>query len=444
MSTTAHLFTQAGDGTTNIDSWLTQETNNINKEIHRYALHTSPWYDLIRKKEFPQGQGYTLSTLIYERTLPNTGANGDADASTMGLSWTNVAGTLLSADALTNSLGQSFAGASEDHLGPQDSKSYLHFQRSLKRYNLKKAIMETPRLSTEDLMFSFEGAQQLSAIVELMKEAITRSWVERNRDEYDRSCSVLVPCLTTGTPFVTTIDVSAGTAFEGTQTWAVDFDNDFVASGVDVDYTPTAHLSVKILKKAHSRLVRQGAGMNAYGMSSARPVFGVVLSPEASDFLIQEAGTRSDLRETPMASKLLEPLGVEKSIHGFAHICDDLAPRMSITDGAATRVFPETMINGVLSDNPAYETADYEVAYLLHQDVMNCCIPKPNTGTGAVNFSPVDYVGNTKWLNIENEVTNPDGTIGFFRSVLASASELVKTKFGIAFVFKRTSAAPAA
>jgi len=443
MSTTAHLFAQGGDGTVNIDTWLTQETNNIMPEIHKYSLHLSPWIDLIKKKEFPSGQGYELSTLIYERTLPNTGTNASADAGTLGLSWTNL-GSQLGSNALTDSLGQSFAGASENHLGPQDAKSYLHFQRSIKRFNLKKAVLESPRLSTEDLMVSFQGAQQLSAIIELMKEAITRSWIERNRDEYDRACSLLIPCLTASTPFVTTIDVSAATLFEGVQTWAVDFNNDFVTSGVDVDYTPSAHISNKILDRLYLKMIRAGAGKNAFGVESARPVLGLVISSEGSYYIQTESTFREDVRKSTRVNDLLKPLGVDTSFRGWAHIVDDLAPRMSISSGTATRIYPETMTNGILSDNPSYETADYEIAYALHQDVMSSLIPKPTTGVGMASFSAVDYVGNLKWLNIPNEVTNPDGNIGFFRAVMSSASELTLTKFGAAIVYKRTVTTPAA
>ena len=445
MSTTAHLFTQGGDGTVNIDTFLTQETNNILPEIHRYALHLSPWYDLIEKGSFPHGQGYELSTLIYERTLPNTGANANADAGTLGLNWTNLGGTLLNANTLTDSLGQNFAGASEDHLGPQDAKSFVHFQRSIKRFNLKKAVLESPRLSTEDLMVSFQGAQQLSAIIELMKEAITRSWIERHRDEYDRACSLLVPCLATGTPFVTTIDVSASTVFEGVQSWGVDYNNDFVDTGVDIDYTPTAHVSNKILDRLYTKWVRFGAGKDAWGMESGRPCLGLVISSEASYFIHTESGFREDIRKSSKVDDLLKPLGVDTSFRGYCHIIDDLAPRMTIAgSGVATRVYPETMTNGILSDNPAYDTADYEVAYLLHKKVMRSLIPQPVTGAGAATFDPISYVGDLKWKNIPNEVTNPDGNIGFFRSVMSSASEFVLTKFGAAIVYKRTSTTPAA
>jgi hypothetical protein len=56
----------------------------------------------------------------------------------------------------------------------------------------------------------------------------------------------------------------------------------------------------------------------------------------------------------------------------------------------------------------------------------------------------VNYRGDFKWTNILNEITNPDGTIGFFRGILASATKPIKTDFGYAILFKRDSTTPAA
>jgi hypothetical protein len=444
MSSTAHLFAQT-DGTTNIDTWLTQEAGRIGKRIYRHHLHTSPWTDLIKMGEFQQGMGYKLSTLIYERVLPNTGANASADAATLGLAWTDL-GALQNSDAFTNSLGQNFANTLADSLGPQDAKSFLHFARSIKQYNLKKAVIESPRMSTEDLMFSFEGPQQLAAIMELMNEAVQRSWIERHRDEYDRACANLVPCMASSTTVRTTVGVSAGTLKEGTQTWAVDYNNDFVTSGVDLNQIPTAHVSNKILDNLRNRLVRAGAGRNAYGVEDGAPVFGLVISSEASYYIKTESGFREDVRKSPRVSELLAPLGVSGSFRGFYHIIDDLAPRMTIdgSTGVAARVYPETMTDGILSTNAAYETADYEVAYILHSEVIECEVPMPKAGAGQVRFDPLSYRGDFKWLNIPSENLNPDGTIGFFRGVLASASKLIKPRFGYAIVYKRTSTVPAA
>jgi len=429
------LFTQT-DGTTAIDTILTQEANRIGQDIHRRTVHTSPWMDLIKQTAFPDGMGYTLGTLIYDRALPTTSANG----STLGLSWTDVGASEASSNNVTTpSLEQLLAGAKDTNIGPQSGKSYIQFARQLKQYSLKRAVVESPRINVEDLRFAAYRTEQLRAVMDALTESTKYSWEERYRDEYDRVCANFVPCLTSGTPVVTTIDQSASTKFEGTATVSVDLNNDFVTSGTDVDYTPTAYLSNKVLDMIYFRLVRGGAGTNAYGRENGRPVFSLVASSEASYFLQTEAGFRDDVRyNSAKVSELIAPLGVEKSFRGFYHLVDDLAPRFTVSGGTLTRVHPYTASSGIISTNAAYETADYEAAYVLHQDVMESQIPEPVSGSNGLKFDPVNYRGKFAWKNIPSVDLNPDGTIGFFRGVLASASKPIRTEFGFVILFKRT------
>jgi hypothetical protein len=141
-------------------------------------------------------------------------------------------------------------------------------------------------------------------------------------------------------------------------------------------------------------------------------------------------------------------LGVEKSFRGFYHLIDDLAPRFNAInaneDTDVVRILPYDSASGLVSVADAYVSASYEIAYVLHTDVMEAVIPSPFGGGGAVKFDPVSYKGEFKWTNIADAETNPDGTIGFFRGILASASKPLKTDLGYAIVFKRDSTTPAA
>ena len=141
-------------------------------------------------------------------------------------------------------------------------------------------------------------------------------------------------------------------------------------------------------------------------------------------------------------------MGIEKSFRGFYHLIDDLAPRFTHSDddgtGTLTRVQPYTATAGVITLNASYETATYEAAYVLHMDVMESQIPEPISGSNGLTFDPVNYRGKFNWKNIPSVDLNPDGTIGFFRGVLASATKPIKTEFGYVFLFKRTSTTPAA
>lgn len=436
------LFVQT-DGTTAIDTILTQEANRIGQDIHRRTVHVSPWMDLIKQSAFPSGMGYTLGTLIYDRALPTTSANG----STLGLSWTKLSPDTHAQDTLQtgSTLDQVLIGARDTNLGAQSGKSFIQFARQLKQYDLRRAVVESPRINVEDLRFAAYRQEQLRAVMDALTDSTRYSWEERYRDEYDRLCANLVPCLTSGTPIVSTIDLSAGTRFEGTQTVSVDLNNDFVVSGTDIDYTPTANISNKILDSIYFRLVRSGAGTNAYGRENARPVFSLVCSSEASYALISESGIRDDYRyNNAKVGDLIAPLGVERSHRGFYHLVDDLAPRFTVSSGTLTRVFPYTATSGVISENAAYNTATHEAAYVLHQDVMESQIPEPITGANGLTFDPLTYRGKFDWKNIPSVDLNPDGTIGFFRGVLASASKPIKTEFGYVLLFKRDTTTPAA
>jgi hypothetical protein len=307
----------------------------------------------------------------------------------------------------------------------------MSFARQLKQYSLKRATIESPRINVEDLRFAAYRTEQLRAVMDALTDATRYSWEERYRDEYDRVCANYVICEPTGTTIT-----SSGK--EGNQSADIDFGA--------ATTTPSANVSNKILDSIYFRLVRAGAGTNAYGRENARPVFALVCSSEASYALQTEAGFRDDVRyNNAKVSELIAPLGVEKSFRGFYHLIDDLAPRYTDDgDGNLTRVQPYTASSGVVTPNASYETAPIEAAYILHQDVMESQIPEPISGSNGLTFDPVNYRGKFAWKNIPSIDLNPDGTVGFFRGVLASASKPIKTEFGFVVLFKRDSTTPAA
>lgn len=424
-------FSNPTDSNTAIDTILTQEANRIGQDIHRRTLHVSPWMDLIKQTAFPDGMGYTLGTLIYDRALPTTTANG----STLGNSWIDVGGSEAASLATASTLDQILIGAKDTNIGAgsnaANGKSFISFGRQLKQYSLKRATVESPKINVEDLRFAAYRTEQLRAVMDALTDATRYSWEERYRDEYDRICGNYVICEATGTTIVST-------GKEGNQS----ADIDFGASTA----TPSANVSNKILDSIYFRLVRAGAGTNAYGRENARPVFALVCSSEASYALQTEAGFRDDVRyNNAKVSELIAPLGVEKSFRGFYHLIDDLAPRFTDDgDGNLTRVQPYTATSGIITPNASYETAPIEAAYVLHQDVMESQIPEPISGSNGLTFDPVNYRGKFNWKNIASVDLNPDGTIGFFRGVLASATKPIKTEFGFVVLFKRDSTTPAA
>lgn len=449
------MATFQADGDTSltlIDAALVQEAGRIGADIHKRALHTSPWTDLIKQTAFPEGMGYTQQTMIYDRALPTTDSTGNS----AGITWADIAVTETS-DTLNQSLtvgtqplakaGKQFAGDRGDNTA-SSVRSYINFSRKLKPYTLRRANVESPKISLEDLRFAVYRQDQLRAIMDLMTEATQYTWENRYRDEYERLSGKVMFAKATGTVVQSVVDSDGDNAadddFEGVSLSDIDILTSSTANG---DATPDANISNAILDKAYFQLVRQGAGREAYGRENGRPVFGLVCSSEASYALQTEAGFRDDVRyNQARVSELIAPLGIEKSFRGYYHLVDDLAPRFDIdgVTGAVTRILPYTTTAGIVADNPAYETASYEAAFILHSEVMESQIPNPFSGSNGVTFDPCDYKGKFSWLNIKHEEKNPDGTTGFFRGVLASASKPIKTEFGHVILFKRDSGTAAA
>jgi len=439
-------------GVTAINTILAEEANRIGSDIYQHTLHTSPWLDLTKQSAFPDGMGYQLSTLVYDRAVATTAQNGN----TAGVNFTAVGTLSTGGNQFNTSIvgGQALDDAADNvqggrGTGSNDNRSYVQFGKQLKKYSLERGIIESPRISLEDLRFAAHRQDQLRAIMDVMTQVTRRSWENRYRDEYEKVAANLVPCLASATPFLTLVDNAGdGTAtdlFEGVDLNGIKLNT---SGAANADVTPTANISNAIMDKIYYRLVRAGAGTNAYGRENGRPVFAAVMSSEASYRLMTEsAAIRDDIRyNNSRVSELIAPLGVEKSFRGFYHLVDDLAPRFSYngTTGIISKVEPETVTGGVAKPNPSYDSASYEAMYIMHPEVCEALIPNPLSGSNGLTFNPVQYRGQFKWTNILNEITNPDGTIGFFRGILASATKPIKTEFGYVVLFKRDDADPAA
>ena len=435
-----------------INTILTQEAGRIGADIHKATLHTSPWIDLIKQATFPEGMGYTLSTLIYDRALPVAALDQDiADAGAIvGTNWNALGNTQGSATAgfVANSTESTIAGPTGDH-----NVNIVDFSKVLKSYSLSRAVIESPRINVEELRYAAHRAEQLRAIMDLLKESTRQSWENRYRQQYDKQCDNIVYAKTASSIFATGGEGKATHSTDSDELLDVDAATTAGGDGGTGDNVvdATANISNALLDKIYYQLVRKGAGTNAGGIENGRPVFTLVCSSEASYQLMTEAGFRDDVRyNNSKVSDLIAPLGVEKSFRGFYHLIDDMLPRFNaaLTGGndnlVEVPVYDVDHGNKKVVMNAAYDSAAIEVAYILHQDVMESLIPAPISNVNGLTFDPVSYKGDFKWTNIPDVVRNPDGNIGFFRGIMASASKPIKTDFGYVILFKRDSSTPAA
>ena len=323
----------------------------------------------------------------------------------------------------------------------------------MKTYKLSRAVIESPRINVEELRYAAHRAEQLRAIMDLLKESTRNSWETRYRQQYDKLCDNVVFAKSASSIFSTGAEGKVTHSNDATETLlnVDDTVTDGGDAGSDNNVDSNANISNALLDKIYFQLVRKGAGANAYGRENGRPVFTLVCSSEASYQLMTEAGFRDDVRyNNAKVSDLIAPLGVEKSFRGFYHLIDDMAPRFNVAltgndnNLVEVPVYDVDQTNNKVKVNAAYDSAEIEAAYVLHQDVMESLIPAPIGNVNGLTFDPVSYKGDFKWTNIPDVIRNPDGQIGFFRGIMASASKPIKTDFGYIILFRRTSSTPAA
>jgi hypothetical protein len=388
-----------------LNTVLATESNRLGPTIARKTLNTSVWQKLIKQEAWPDEMGEVISMLTYQRSLPNAKLN-----------WKQIRATAIGSEA--------------QHPAAQT----VEFKQSLRQYGLQHTAVESPQFDVTGMRFSFKRKEQLNNIYAILEDAVRYSWDERKRDEYIRLAErkiVVAP----GLPESSVVPAAVGSDEAGYTTNASAF----------VQVQPTSELTQSVLSKVRQNLLRTGARNNPLGMENGAPVFGLICSSETSERLItQNSETRNDLRYAE-PSELVKPLGVERSFKGFYHLIDDSMPRYTFSSGAFTEVPYWIKVNGTWVYNSAYENADYEASIIFQQDVYSMLMPAPQTAPGGnTKFDPQNFRGDFKFLNVPNvdptsAYYNPDGTLGFFRGVLASGSKPGRPEYGVVFIHQRST-----
>ena len=277
------LVNVGNDGASdNINTILTQEAGRIGADIHKATLHTSPWIDLIRQSTFPEGMGYTLSTLVYDRALPITPLThdlGDGSGQSVGVDWSAV-GTEQNSASRGFTGGQTESTAS---IPTEDANvNIIDFSKELKTYKLSRAVIESPRINVEELRYATHRAEQLRAIMDLLKESTRNSWETRYRQQYDKLCDNVVFAKSASSIFSTGAEGKVTHSNDSTETLlnVDDTVTDGGDAGADNNVDSNANISNALLDKIYFQLVRKGAGANAYGRENGRPVFTLVHAPD--------------------------------------------------------------------------------------------------------------------------------------------------------------------
>lgn len=408
--------------TYSVEQLLVRESGRIGPDIYRKTVDTSPWLKLVKQDAWPDEMGDSISTLIYERSLPYD-SNG-----ALKTNWTNLASNAVVGDAND---GTGTDSASSNAVAPLGGT--VEFGTRLRSYNLQHTSLNSPDVSLNDLRFPLKRKEQLSNIMSILTESTREVWIERYRDEYIRLAeNKLTAKLDNASAFGITVQTNG--SFAAPSNTAAD----------------NLELTQGMLDRIYFALLRDGAAAEAYSRINGAPVFLLITSMEASDALIRaNADVRQDFRWSDRVSELLAPLGVQRTYRNYFHLVDPFLPRYNYTGGAWVRVRPYTRVaagdanpRGVRYDlNPNYLTAEYEDSVIFCPTVFTSLVPKPLSGFGSMEFAPQNYRGEFTWRNIPDREKNPDSTVGFFRGIFANGSKPIFPNHG--YIIRHKRSAPA-
>lgn len=330
-SPTTHAYT--------IQQQFINESGRIGSDIFRYAYDTSPWARVIKRGLWPDGMGDQISVLNYERALAGTNGKG---------TWSSHRATGVSdANPSAIAIGRGLPNA-----------TVVQFTQRLRQYNLAWTAVESPRIDVRDAAFSFQFKEQMKMMYDGLIDAAMRVWSYRTREEYFRLVGnkVIIGTPETGTPLNALADLSvvAPTDFATMVGYSLANLNMTGAAPSGGFSTKHSVLTGGVLRDIYARLSRNGAGRNSGGLADGAPVYNLIISPETSDYLIREAGTRNDLRWAD-AGQLLKPLGVTKSLAGFAHVVDHEVPRFTLALNGS--VYDFTEVTPWTAQTGAFQTA---------------------------------------------------------------------------------------
>lgn len=364
---------------------LARNENNLAGKIYQTTINTSVWNKLIPKEEWADGLSDVQRVLTVERNLP---ANID--------DWTDV-------DVNNNS--NSCAPTAD--IVPRGNTE--------RTYALTQKAQESDRICVNDTRNAAMVNEQIAKVFNNLRNVVAYTWKRRGLLEYTRIAENKI----IAAPQMPVND----TDFPGIM--------------------PTSVLTQGMLNKIYQQLIQNSAELDggSLGMQDGRPQFILVTDAETSDSIMREdTNVNAFLWNGKRVPELLAPLGVERGFRGFYHTIDNLPRRFTFSGGVFTEVQPYIEVattQGVKRKlNPDYVAAPIQDSVIFLPSVMCFKHPRPISSVGSgTSFAPQTYVGDFKWLNIQNAdpasaYYNPDNSWGFYRALMMSATKPVHPEFG--------------
>lgn len=346
---------------------------------------------------FKNGMGVSYSTVTFERAFP--ALTGD--------DWSNIAA----------SDGDSVNAC----LPPTETVGFGQTSRSV---TPKHKAINTEHFCIRDIQFDWQYNEWLNRVSEALTGITEWAWYRRYVQDYF-----------TAAGHKYTLNTASGVQDH--------------ASAYNTSNLPTSTLTQGVLDNIYAIQWREGGdAMEMTDEATGAPVATIILSSEASNQLLRDnPETRADIRYAYMGKGDNAPLvpgfpTKRRVFSNYVHEIDPFPRRFFFNGSAYVEVAPflasSTTKGNKWEQNPAYQTAPFEEAIVYHRNVMKPLavntIENPPAGW---NFSSRTWMGQFSWRNILHETCNPDGTIGFFRALFASAFEIRDPSVGFTILYAR-------
>lgn len=369
--------------------------NQISGRIWSKVGPLDNWISRIPKGEFPKGQGFTINSMMLERTITT---------SEDGTEWVTAVPSKTTAQ-----------GGPTDNCSP--TPEVLSFGQTLRPFTLARRNIQTEEFCINDLQYDYQIGKVLANVMEQLTHISDWVWMNRAQNTYMDACGHHITVKKTG-------DTDDGT------TW-------------NAASPPTSRLSWQSLEQVYQRLILEGAtgeGAIGYTEGTGQPVFSLFTDAiTGRDLTRQDPELRQDFRYANPDMLIATP-GHPYSYTGFKVDWIKFPPRYEIVGGAYKRIYPYGAKTAATKGfnqpvSNAYIYATYQASCIFIPTVGTMLYENPDQSPGGgVKFDAASHMGVFKFLVIKDKVCNPRGEKGFFDALFASAFEPGQTYLGFTFL----------
>lgn len=375
-------------------------TEYLSNDLYKRAYPQHVMMNLVPRTEFVRNKGVTQTSFQMGRSLPTTDER----------SWTAVTADDVDTEICSNSFTSVNVGYTASTFSPE------RFQ------------LQGPIVCQDTLIYSHNPEQfwagYLNALAKNSGQELENNLLKHYLTQADKSVA------TASYPTVSQTNFTLAAA--------------------------TSELVQEMLDETAIQLNQDGANVpNEDGflqLTDQGPIYTLLIGQKASRRLFKNnSELRQDVRFAQMGqgdnATLLQRMGAASVLGSFRHLITLFPPRYTYGGGAYTRVNTwqsyNTTKGTAVRVNPAWLTAPYEAAVVLHPWVIKEHIVRPVNQVQSMRWTPKNYMGEWVWKtggrNIQEsgDCLDPMEKYGRHFAEYQHAVETIFPQFGRVIIFAR-------